>query len=173
MSDRHGNESNPQIRAATTDDAAEIARIYNHYIRESHATFETDPVPDEDIAARIRDSGELSLPWLVAEDGDTIAGYAYASKWKGRCAYRYSVESTVYLDPAMTGRGLGLPLYRALLDAISAGGSMHAVIAGISLPNEPSIRLHEKLGFEKVGVFPEVGYKFDRWIDVGYWQGML
>ncbi|MGH8166642.1 MAG: GNAT family N-acetyltransferase, partial [Woeseiaceae bacterium] len=97
---------------------------------------------------------------------------AYASRWHGRCAYRFSVESTVYLDPDRTGRGVGKRLYAALIDAIR-DLSMRAVIGGIALPNEPSIRLHERLGFRKVAHFEQVGFKHDRWIDVGYWQLLL
>ena len=149
-----------------------MAGIYNHYIRETVVTFETDPVTADDMTLRIREAQSDALPWLIAEVDGHVAGYAYASKWKGRCAYRYSVESTVYLDPKYTGRGLGSLLYVALIDAIREL-KMHAVIGGISLPNEASVALHEKLGFRKVGTFGEVGHKFDRWIDVGYWQLIL
>ena len=135
-------------------------------------TFETDPVDGRDMASRIGESVDNGLPWLVAEIDGAVAGFACASKWKGRCAYRYSLESTVYLDPELTGRGLGTELYAALIDAIRALG-MHAVIGGISLPNPASVALHEKLGFRKTGQFIEVGYKFDRWVDVGYWQLVL
>ena len=163
---------NTIIRPATEGDASEVARIYNHYIVETVVTFETDQVTQSDMAGRIADTRAMSLPWLVAESAGDILGYAYASKWKGRCAYRFAVESTVYLDPAQIGRGIGTLLYNALIDAIRAL-SMHAVIGGIALPNEASIRLHERLGFSKVGQFEEVGFKQDRWIDVGYWQLML
>jgi phosphinothricin acetyltransferase len=160
------------IRPALETDAIAIARIYNHYIANTVITFETEAVTADDLAARVAETVGAGLPWLVAEDDGGLIGYAYASKWKGRCAYRYAVESTIYLDPAKTGNGAGSRLYTALIDAIRAC-SMHAVIGGISLPNEGSIRLHERLGFEKVGHFAEVGYKQDRWVDVGYWQLML
>ena len=163
---------NTIIRPATERDASEVARIYNHYIAETVVTFETDPVTQRDMAGRIADTHALSLPWLVAESDGDILGYAYASNWKGRCAYRFAVESTVYLDPPQTGRGIGTLLYTALIDAIR-GLSMHAVIGGIALPNDASIRLHERLGFRKVGQFEEVGFKQQRWIDVGYWQLLL
>ncbi|MFC1720195.1 GNAT family N-acetyltransferase [Pseudomonadota bacterium] len=93
-------------------------------------------------------------------------------EWKRRYAYRYSVESTVYLDPAHTGKGFGLRLYSALIDAIRAC-SVHAAIGVIALPNAPSIALHERLGFRKVAHFEQVGYKQDHWVDVGYWQLLL
>ena len=160
---------NFSIRPVNEEDAAELARIYNHYIAETHITFETDEISASDMAARIQDTLAAPLPWVVAETLSSMLGYAYASRWKGRCAYRYSVESTIYLDPQFTGEGIGRPLYSALIDAIREL-SMHSVIGGIALPNDASIRLHEALGFEKIGEFSEVGYKFDQWIDVGYWQ---
>jgi phosphinothricin acetyltransferase len=160
------------IRPARESDAAHIVRIYNTYVSETCITFETDPVQAPEMARRIAEALASSLPWLVAEASGQVIGYAYASRWKGRCAYRYSVESSVYLDPAHTGKGLGLGLYAALIDAIRAC-SMHAVIGGIALPNAASIALHERLGFKKVAHFEQVGYKQDRWVDVGYWQLLL
>ena len=160
------------IRTAAASDAAQIAAIYNHYIAATCITFETEPVTVEDMAQRLRETLDLPLPWLVAEEGGRISGYAYASKWKGRCAYRYSVEATIYLDPGRTGKGLGVELYTALIDAIKAA-SMRSIIGGIALPNDASIRLHERLGFKKVGHFEKVGFKHDQWVDVGYWQLQL
>lgn len=157
------------LRPARDRDADAISRIYNHYVRDTIVTFETDEVTPDEIAERMAETARLGLPWLAVDVDGALAGYAYASRWKGRCAYRYSVESTIYLDPHFTGRGLGRPLYAALLDAIRDTG-MHAVIGGISMPNEASVRLHESLGFRGIGRFEEVGYKFGRWIDVGYWQ---
>ncbi|MBT8092176.1 MAG: GNAT family N-acetyltransferase [Gammaproteobacteria bacterium] len=161
-----------RIRTAHEADAGAIAVIYNHYIAESCITFETDPVSEADMATRIRDTLAIPLPWLVAEASGRIAGYAYASKWKGRCAYRFAVETTIYLDPDATGGGAGTRLYTALIDAVRAA-SMRSAIGGIALPNDASIRLHENLGFRKVGHFERVGYKHDKWIDVGYWQLQL
>jgi phosphinothricin acetyltransferase len=104
-------------------------------------------------------------------DGSVI-GYAYATRWRARPAYRHAVESTVYLDPAAAGQGLGARLYRQLLKQLQAGG-LHTVIAGIAQPNERSVALHERLGFRKVAHFAQVGRKFDRWVDVAYWQLLL
>ena len=160
------------IRPARPADSNEIAAIYNHYVLNSHCTFETEIVSAAEIQQRIRETHALALPWLVSVSSDKVMGYAYASKWKGRCAYQFSVESTIYIDPGHTGEGIGLPLYTALIETIR-NLPMHAVIGGIALPNEPSIRLHESLGFRKVGHFEQVGYKQDRWIDVGYWQLIL
>ncbi len=160
------------IRNAQPADAPELVRIYNHYIDNTCITFETEAIDADEMAQRIRDTQGIPLPWLVAADDERILGYAYASKWKGRCAYRFSVESTIYLDSSETGRGLGRELYAALIEAIRAH-SMRSVIGGIALPNEASIRLHESLGFRKVGQFERVGFKQDRWVDVGYWQLQL
>ena len=160
------------IRQAYVDDAAAIAAIYNHYISHTVVTFEEDTLSMPDMRDRIVQTLAQGLPWLVAEREGEVTGYAYASKWLGRCAYRYSLEVTVYIAPTATGSGLGTKLYEALFDELR-GGSFHVAIAGIALPNDPSIALHEKLGMEKVAHFSEVGFKFNRWIDVGYWQGKL
>ncbi|MFA6312228.1 MAG: arsinothricin resistance N-acetyltransferase ArsN1 family B [Sterolibacterium sp.] len=160
------------IRPAIATDADSIARIYNHYILNTIITFEEQAVSAQEMAERIAEVTSASLPWLVAEDDGRIVGYAYASKWKGRCAYRFSVESTVYLDPDCVGKGYGTRLYESLFASLRECG-MHVVIGGIALPNPASIALHEKLGMKKVAHFGEVGFKFDKWIDVGYWQATL
>lgn len=156
------------IRSATANDAPEIVRIYNHYIEHSTITFEESVVTVETMADRIRNVVS-SWPWLVFEESGRLVGYAYATEWNGRCAYRYSAESSIYLDPNSCGRGIGLRLYQALL-ALLYQRELHTVIGGIALPNDASIALHEKLRFKKVAHFSEVGFKFGRWIDVGYWQ---
>jgi len=162
----------PQIRPVADGDASAIVRIYNYYILHTAISFEEEPVSGEEMAQRIAEVRSASLPWLVAEQQEQVVGYAYAGKWKGRCAYRYSVETSVYLDPAFTGRRIGTQLVLALLDRLRER-SIHVAIGGIALPNEASVALHERLGFVKVAHFREVGYKFDRWIDVGYWQRHL
>src|ERR1700751_2658904 len=160
------------IRPVTTADAAALCTIYNHYILETTITFEEAAVTPTDMGNRIRETADSSLPWLVWEELASIQGFAYASKWKGRCAYRHSAEATVYLDPKSTRRGVGSRLYQALLTDLRQR-SFHAVIGGIALPNEASIALHERLGFHKVAHFEQVGWKFGRWIDVAYWQLLL
>ena len=157
------------IRDATVEDAETIAAIYQHYVLTTSISFEEAEVPAIEMAGRIADVQAAGLPWLVAEIDGAVAGYAYATKWRVRHAYRFSVETTVYLAPASAGRGRGTSLYRALIDRLRDGG-FHLAIGGIALPNPASIALHEKLGFEKVAEFREVGFKFDRWTDVGYWQ---
>jgi L-amino acid N-acyltransferase YncA len=158
-----------RLRPATALDAAPICAIYNPYVATTTISFEEDAVGEQDMAKRIADVGAAGLPWLVLEVDGKVAGYAYATKWRVRPAYRSSVESTIYLDPACAGRGLGRLLYSALLDELRQR-ELHLVIGGIALPNENSIALHEKLGFRKVAHFSEVGMKFGRWADVGYWE---
>ena len=161
-----------QIRAATQDDAQAIATIYNYYIDNSIITFEEEQVTAAEIAERINETAAEQLPYLVLEKDGVVQGYAYASKWKGRCAYRYSVETTVYLAHDAGGNGFGTQLYETLFDELR-NRSYHIAIAGISLPNDASIALHEKFGMEKVAHFKEVGFKFGKWVDVGYWQCSL
>jgi phosphinothricin acetyltransferase len=158
-----------QIRDASRDDAASIASIYNHFVLNTSISFEEAEVAASDMAGRIAEVQAAGLPWLVAEVDGAVAGYAYATKWRVRHAYRFSVESSVYLAPASAGKGIGTMLYRALLDRLRDGG-YHLAIGGIALPNPASVALHEKMGFEKVAQFKEVGFKFERWTDVGYWQ---
>jgi L-amino acid N-acyltransferase YncA len=160
------------IRAAESTDSAAIAAIYNHYVAETVITFEEEPINDDEMARRIEDVRSASLPWLVAEENGQVAGYAYAAPWKARSAYRYSVEITVYLDPSNVGRGIGSMLYSHLFSLLQTLG-IHAVIGGIALPNRASVALHEKLGCEKVAHFQQVGFKFNQWIDVGYWERIL
>jgi L-amino acid N-acyltransferase YncA len=158
-----------RIRPATPSDAARICAIYNHYVTTTTVSFEEDPVDEQQMAQRIADVGAAGLPWLVLEVDGELAGYAYATKWRARPAYRHSVESSIYLDRAFAGRGFGRMLYGALLDALR-GRELHLVIGGIAQPNDASAALHEALGFRKVAHFSEVGKKFGRWVDVGYWE---
>jgi L-amino acid N-acyltransferase YncA len=160
------------VRAAIAADAAAMARIYNHYVSNTIVTFEESPVGAAEMAARLAEVEGVELPWLVAEDTAGVRGYAYAGRWKNRCAYRHSVEVTVYLDPEALGRGLGTQLYAALFAALRRT-PVHFAIGGIALPNDASVALHEKFGMRKVAHFSEVGFKFGRWIDVGYWQLLL
>jgi len=159
------------IRAATSEDAAAIATIYNHYVEHTVITFEEEPVPVAAMAERITQV-TVAYPWLVDETDGQMRGYAYATQWRPRASYRLSAESTIYLAPGETGRGLGTALYRALLEPLRAAG-LHCVLGGIALPNPASVALHEKLSFNKVGHLLQVGRKFDAWIDVGYWQKPL
>jgi L-amino acid N-acyltransferase YncA len=159
------------IRPALLEDAMQIAAIYNLYIAETVVTFEEQEITGEMMAERMR-AVLPSLPWLVWEEQDQIVGYAYATPWKQRSAYRHSVESTIYLHPAAVRRGIGTQLYAALIEELG-GRNVHAVVGGIALPNVASTTLHEKLGFNKIAHFREVGRKFNRWVDVGYWELLL
>jgi L-amino acid N-acyltransferase YncA len=161
-----------EFRPATTADALRICAIYNHYVATTTISFEEDLVSEDDMARRIADVNAAGLPWLVLTLDGKLAGYAYATKWRARAAYRHSVESTVYLDPGLHGQGWGARLYRPLIDALRARG-LRTVIAGIAQPNDRSVALHERIGFRKVAHFSEVGFKFGQWIDVGYWQMLL
>ena len=161
------------VRNVELADAKSVADIYNHYIENTTVTFEEDVLDASEISERITESRTLKLPWCVAEnEAGKVVGYAYASKWKGRCAYRYSVEVTVYLHPNNEGKGIGTSLYEMLFRELRAQG-FQVVIGGIALPNPASIALHEKFGLRKCGHFEKVGYKFGCYIDVGYWQGFL
>lgn len=160
------------IRKALETDAQSIAKIYNHYIESTVITFEENQLSTNDIVERISKANTLKLPWLVAEENEELIGYAYAAPWKERTAYRFSVEVTVYLAEPATAKGWGSMLYESLFSELRTL-PIHSAIAGITLPNPASIALHEKFGMEKVAHFHEVGYKFDRWLDVGYWQGQI
>lgn len=161
------------IRDADPSDAARIAEIYNYYVINTAVTFEETPVDKDEIKSRITEAQTSSLPYIIHESVDSgLIGYAYASKWKGRCAYRYSLEISVYLEHGKSGMGAGSSLYSELLGRLTDLG-YHVVIGGITLPNPASVALHEKFGMAKVAHFNEVGFKFGKWIDVGYWQGVL
>jgi phosphinothricin acetyltransferase len=160
------------IRPATAADAGAVADVYNHYVRETWVTFEEEEVPASEMARRIEEVGSASLPWLIAEREARIVGYAYAGRWHKRSAYRFSVEITVYVGVGHERSGVGSRLYDRLIPMLRARG-VRAVMAGIALPNEPSVALHERFGFSKVAHFKDVGFKLDRWIDVGYWQCVL
>ena len=160
------------VRSIMATDAEAVAAIYNHYVRQTIITFEENAVSSAEINTRIQEVQSDSLPWLCAEQAGQIIGFAYAGKWKGRCAYRFSAEVTVYVSPDRIGGEIGSHLYSQLLPALKAR-EIHAALGGIALPNEASVAFHEKFGFKKVAHFKEVGFKFNRWIDVGYWQCIL
>ena len=161
----------PTIRACVAADAPAIAEIYNYFVRETVITFEETPVAANEMARRIADVS-TRYPWLVAERDGAVVGWAYAAEWKTRSAYRFSVETAIYVSLAHHGRGIGSALYVPLIAELEAL-NIHSAVGGIALPNPASVALHEKLGFTKIAHFGEVGRKFDRWVDVGYWQLML
>lgn len=155
------------IRQATTADAKAIAKIYNHYIFNSIITFDEESVDQQTMEARIN-SREKML-WWVFEEGDQIVAYAHPTLWKSRSAYRFTVESSIYVAPQHQKKGIGLQLYKHLIQSLKEE-DFHVALAGIALPNDQSVSFHEKLGFKKVGQLEEVGFKFNRRIDVGYWE---
>lgn len=156
------------IRQVKPADAAQIADIYNYYILNTHHTFETEPLEVEEMLERIGEVGD-KYPFLVAEEDDVILGYVYATQFKLRQAYKHSVEASIYVRHEAKQKGIGSEIYEKFLEKI-AETSIHAIMAGISLPNDASVRFHQKIGFEKVAHFKEVGYKLGRWIDVGFWE---
>jgi Sortase and related acyltransferases len=156
------------IRSANLDDAAQIAEIYNYYIRNTHHTFETEPLSAEEMRQRIAEVSE-SYPFLVAEEDGEILGYTYAAQFRLKQAYAYSAEVSIYVKNEAKQKGIGTRLYMRMFDEL-AETDVHAIVAGISLPNDSSVRFHERLGFRKVAHFSEVGYKLGRWVDVGYWE---
>jgi phosphinothricin acetyltransferase len=159
------------IRSATARDAEAICGIYNLHVRDTIVTFEEIDVAIAEMRERIG-AVMKSLPWLVGEQNGTIVGYAYAGNFSERSGYRHSVFSTIYVDEKAQRRGIRTILYLALLERLRAS-HIHVVVGGIALPNAGSVALHEKCGFKKVAHLSEVGFKFGRWIDVGYWQVLL
>ncbi len=156
------------IRRANSDNAGQIAEIYNFYILNTHHTFETEPLSAEEMRERVAEICE-NYPYLVAEENGEILGYVYATQFKLRQAYKHSVEASIYVKNQAKQKGIGSKLYEKLLAEL-AETDVHAIMAGISLPNDASVKFHEKLGYEKVAHFKEVGYKLGRWVDVGFWE---
>lgn len=165
--------SDTQIRPATLHDLAAIDEIYTHYILNTHITFDVEPY---DASARrawfshYSDAGRHRA--LVACDGERVVGWATSSRFRPKAAYDTSVETTIYLAPDATGRGAGRTLYAALFDAL-AGEDVHRAYAGIAIPNEASIALHERFGFARVAYFTEQGRKFGRYWDVAWYEKVL
>jgi phosphinothricin acetyltransferase len=155
------------IRPADVADAAAVAAVYAPYVEGTVISFEEVPPDEAEMVGRMLD--QPRLPWLVATRDDEVVGYAYASRHRARRAYRWSVEVSVYLRASEQGRGTGRALYAELLDVVWSLGYVHAY-AGITLPNDRSVRLHEAMGFTPLDVFLGVGFKHGSWHDVGWWQ---
>jgi phosphinothricin acetyltransferase len=158
------------IRPARPTDLVDLTELYNHYIRETPITFDLVPFTLEQRRTWLEgfaDAGRHRL--FVAEAGGRAVGFASSHQFRVKAAYDTSVETSVYLAPGHTGRGLGARLYQALFDALR-GENVNRALAGITLPNPASIALHRRFGFESVGVFSEVGYKFERFWDVEWFQ---
>jgi len=157
-----------KIRQVSLDDAVQIQAIYSPYVRSSSISFEVDEPTIQEVRNRI-EAISVHYPWLVASLPEGILGYAYASRHRERAAYQWDVEVSVYVEQSFQRQGIGTLLYTVLLKVLKDLGYYNAY-AGITLPNERSVRLHERLGFRKVGVFTKVGYKLDGWHDVGWWE---
>jgi len=159
------------IRAVKMKDAGQIREIYNYYVENTVITFEEDSIDLSEMEKRIK-KNTRTHPWIVLEEDGQIQAYAYGSPWRVKSAYRFSAELTVYVHKNSRGKGYGTELYKTLIDKMEKKG-MHCLYGVIALPNEGSTGLHEKLGFTKCGHFNQVGYKFDKWIDVGYWEKVI
>lgn len=159
------------IRAVRLEDAKALVAIYNPYVRETVITFEEEAISADEMASRIA-KVTADYPWLVWEEDGAVVGYAYGSTWRTRHAYRFTTETTIYLAPECQGKGIGSRLYEGLLAELKQRG-FHSALGGIALPNAPSVRLHEALGFRKAGHMTEAGWKFGAWVDVGFWERLL
>ncbi|HEY0157589.1 MAG TPA: GNAT family N-acetyltransferase [Thermoanaerobaculia bacterium] len=159
------------LRSATTADAVGIHAIYAPIVARTAISFELEPPDVAEVAKRI-ETTTAKYPWLVYADGETLAGYAYASAFRPRPAYNRTAEVSIAIAESHRGRGLAVPLYEALLSELARRG-FHTAVAVINLPNDASRALHRRAGFEPVGVLHEVGYKFGEWRDIELWERRL
>lgn len=157
-----------QIRIASKNDCRDIAGIYAPIVERTHISFEIVPPSADEMARRMSVALEHHV-WLVAEQAGRVDGYAYASKYRDKPAYQWSTETTIYVRDGSRGSGIGRSLYAALLRILAAQNYRRA-FAGIALPNQDSVGLHEAVGFKHIGTNPEAGFKFDRWHDLGWWS---
>lgn len=160
-----------RVRPVNAGDFDAVAALTNHFIVNTAIHFSTERVTPDGLRAAW-ESSRRRYPFLVAVDEHGFAGYAKAGVWRERAAYQWTPEVGIYIEERTRGRGVGKTLYRALLDEMKARGFRSAV-AGITLPNEPSIRLHERVGFIKCGHVRDAGFKLGAWHDVGFWQAVL
>jgi len=159
------------IRDARAEDAEALLDIYRPFVTDTAVSFELEPPSVEEFQARIA-SAQSKWAWLVAERDSFIAGYAYASAFRTRAAYRFTVETSAYVHSAFRGQGVAGALYRRLFEVLIAKGYCNAY-AGIALPNQASIAFHRSLGFTEVGVFHRGGWKFGKWHDISWWEKPL
>jgi phosphinothricin acetyltransferase len=162
-----GTDAGVTVRRATPEDGAACAAIYGPYVAETSISFELTPPTAEEMAARIQ-KVTAHWPWIVVEVDGVVRAYAYATRHRERPAYDWTTETTVYVHRDHRARGLGRIAMRALLAVLRLQG-FHLVVAGITAPNPGSFRLHESLGFERIGEFEAIGWKFDGWHGVEFW----
>jgi phosphinothricin acetyltransferase len=168
-----GFDAEPSVRRAERPDLTRIVEIYNHYVETTAITFDVKPYSEaerEPWFSQFAASGRHQL--FVAERAGRVIGYVGSMRYGTKPAYATSAETTIYVAPDERARGVGARLYAALFDALRGEG-LHRLLAGITLPNEPSVRLHERLGWQRVGVYSEVGHKLGRYWDVGWWERPL
>jgi L-amino acid N-acyltransferase YncA len=163
----------PLIRPSRDEDLDAITRIYGHHVQHGTGTFETTPPSLADMTARRADVLAKGLPWLVAEEGGQVLGFAYGNWFKPRPAYRFSVEDSIYMDPAAHRKGLGRALLAELLAVLERTGTRKVMAVIGDSANAGSIGVHKALGFEPVGVVQSCGWKFDRWLDIVLMQKTL
>jgi L-amino acid N-acyltransferase YncA len=161
-----------QLRLASTEDAKDVARIYAPIVTDTAISFELEPPTPDLMARRIKSVLERERPWLVAVKQGTVFGYAYATKYRERAAYAWSSESSICVAPPARRTGVAYALYTCLMSLLRIQG-FQSVYAAIALPNPASIGLHERSGFERVGIFRRAGYKHGAWHDVEWWQHQL
>ena len=159
------------VRDALPTDAKALLDIYRPFVTDTAVSFELEPPTLAEFEARI-ENAQSRWAWLVAECAGEVAGYAYASSFRTRAAYRWTVETSAYVHPAHRGRGVAGALYGRLFDVLKEKGYCNAY-AGIALPNDPSIAFHKSLGFAPVGVFHRGGWKFGQWHDISWWEVKL
>lgn len=161
------------LRDARVSDAKRIAEIYNYYIENTIITFEQETVTETEIAQRVESIIANGYPYLVYEENDVVVAFAYLNKWRTRAAYDITLESSVYLCKNIDHRrGIGSILYEELIKR-AKDINIHSLIAGITVPNDTSIEFHKKFHFKQIGTFQEVGYKFNKLLDVDFWQLIL
>jgi len=165
--------SSPRLRFVTDADVPAITSIYSHHVRYGAGSFEIDPPGEDEMLRRRQELGRRGLPFLVAEIDGVLVGYAYAGLYRERVAYRFTLEDSVYVHPAHVGRGIGHSLLSALITACEELGYRQLVAVIGDSENLASIRLHERCGFQHVGVLKAVGFKFGRWVDAVFMQRSL
>jgi phosphinothricin acetyltransferase len=159
------------IRPVNTADAPAICGIYNYYIVSTAVSFDEKPVSVTEMEDRIR-TITAKYPWFVWEEAGEVPAYAYVNTWKEKAAYRYAAELSIYVKCGKEGHGIGRALMAHLLEAVRKT-DIHTLVSGITIPNDRSVALHEKFGFQKIAQFHEIGFKLDTWLDVGYWELIL